>query len=242
MKKPVPKLAKGPTEFSSLSEYVQLCRAFSEGDRVIYRGQSIDAPLLPGIARAEPSVDHSAREREVLRQLAMAAPRYSMPRAADSWGMTAYAQHYGLRTRLLDWTWNPNVALWFGVTSAIEKQAEWAYVYMLRRGTEVDMLSPKDEILEIQQVWIVDAQLSNPRIQWQAGCFTAHPYSVRAKKYVSVQDDEYCSRNLAKFEINRASHREIIESLDCIGVNSRSIYPDEFGLMSYLNWRFISPH
>ncbi len=47
----------------------------------------------------------------------------------DDWDCLVYAQHYGMATRLLDWTTNPLIALWF---AAIDQDVDKnGYIYML---------------------------------------------------------------------------------------------------------------
>lgn len=223
-----------------LGAYVNFCRTFSAGDRVIYRGQDTTKPLLPGIARADPRRDQTANEKEACRQLRMLGQRFGIPTDVDQWSLLTFAQHYGLRTRLLDWTWNPLVALWFSVSGAIRNHSTVAYIYLLKRGKEVDFATTKEDVFDVQQIWVVDAPLNSNRIHWQSGCFTVHPYSTRLGKYIHVEEDAYCAANLAGLKVEMGDFNEILLALDCLCVNSKFIYPDNLGLMEYLNWQLFS--
>lgn len=58
------------------------------------------------------------------------------PLPANHWERLALAQHYGLATRLLDWTQNPLVGLFFAVTSG-EEDGLYGGVYALLAPHEV---------------------------------------------------------------------------------------------------------
>lgn len=225
--------------FSSLTELLANIFAFSRGEDVIYRGQGKDYSLLPGIARANPVNDLTAKELLVQQEIRrLMASDQQIP--DTDWGLTTYSQHYGMPTRLLDWSHNPLVAIWFAIQSAMREKSPMAYVYLLRRIPAIVLPNlASQKIHSIEQVWVINPPFNNPRIAAQAGCFTAHPYSQRANRYVAVADDPACATVLMKTCIQSTSFDCFVRELDILGVNSNAIYADFTGLCDYLKWKHL---
>lgn len=89
-----------------------------------YRGQkNWNWRLDPGIRRPLNNVDEK-KELEYLYQFRqVAAPKFNSLQL-DIWGWITYAQHHALPTRLLDWSTQPLIALYFACENEDEKRQD----------------------------------------------------------------------------------------------------------------------
>ena len=100
------------------------------GERnVLFRGHTNCSWLLePKIARLKlrNRFRLPGAESELLRDFKRQALQYLARDLQNDWDWLALAQHHGLPTRLLDWTTNALVALWFAVEQPPEEDANGA--------------------------------------------------------------------------------------------------------------------
>lgn len=218
---------KDLTDYVAMIESVPLLHGFS-----IFRGQGARRQLLPGIARSDPAKDTTDTERAMLRQVSLLAVGM-LPSERTPLDILVAAQHFGMRTRLLDWTSNPLAALWFACSRPSDSDS---YVYAL--ATEGLLLDEPYDIdpFGVQATKVFQPRLNNPRVLAQHGWFTLHCFSPSGKRWVKLETHATAKKNLIELVIPGKFRAEIIKSLDRHGVSARTLFPDIGGICQYLNW------
>lgn len=99
----------------------------------LFRGQLDNHPLLPKLFRANtPSLVKEA-EGKMLAFLKQASPHLAPSRPENDWDWLSLGQHYGMSTRMSDWSANPLVALFFAVELGPYAQANpLVYLYPIK--------------------------------------------------------------------------------------------------------------
>lgn len=143
----------------------------------LYRGQSDNKPLLPSVCRDNPTFDSSKKEFDMINDLRRRSPMM-LNKDHNEWDLLVIAQHYEMKTRLLDWSSNPLVALWFACRSEYyAKQDSYVYIFQAEESALVDITS-KSCPFSISKTKILRPTLNNERIVAQSGWFTVHAYSM----------------------------------------------------------------
>jgi len=197
----------------------------------LFRGQSKNFPLLPSIAR-QTNGDTTEVERIMLDEFIRRTKFNLNTSYENEWDKLILAQHFGLKTRLLDWSTNPLVATWFACSNLSDNDS---FVYILTNCEEL-IIDKETDPFEIDDLRIIVPSLNNERIIAQSGWFTAHPYASNKFKFESLEECEKISERLIEIEIPKNLKVKVVEELNLLGINSTKIYPDTTGVCNHINW------
>jgi hypothetical protein len=209
----------------------QLFRAYRSHGGVgwIFRGQAeISWPLIPKAGRPEFRNGNDLGRFNAWRKRAYAHG----PLPDNDWECLAIAQHYGLATRLLDWSCNPLIATYFAVN---ERPACDAAIYCFLPSLFIDCTTLSIEE-ELDQVVVYLPRAIDQRVSRQSGVFTVHN-DATSEIDVKELGHPLTGTNLVRIEIPQQHKLPILEMLDEYGVHGHGIFPDLDGLSRYINWQ-----
>jgi len=176
---------------TSLSDYEEwIDKTKKNSSMTIFRGQRRYWPLLPGISRNN-SVDTILRDEKILfSKFKKEAERCLHLIPETDWDWLVVAQHHGLPTRLLDWTHNPYIGLWFAIERA-HKEGSQPEVWSLK-PEKADIITSLDKTRPFsgKRTKVFNTSFSIPRIRAQMGCFTLFRYVEKSEKgFVPLESD-----------------------------------------------------
>ena len=248
-----------PLAIKTLSQYTESIEAILERWKAVhttthlwYRGQARASwDLAPGLYRGGVN---PKREREMLRDFKQKARQFlsEPPRSDLEW--LFWMQHYGLPTRLLDWTENNLCALYFAVSDYGSGQDACVWIldpWSLNSQAIGRQSVPSTESASLQR-WCpqpgapqplpaVPVALrpiySSPRIQAQRGTFTLHGSDHRG----IVEQHRNGSLGKTAFlplPIEGASKKRILGQLFRAGTTAFTLFPDLEGICGEIRFRY----
>lgn len=198
--------------------------------KYLYRGQHFDKPLLPKFARQAKSQSITnpvnIEERMLDSFKKQSIPHIHDLRPANDWDWLALAQHHGLPTRLLDWSANAFVALWFSIHGRSLQIKSDSILWVLK--IEDSDYAPTDrdiDVFSIKRTFIFQPSHLTERIVAQAGWFTVHRYKESKAPYVSLETNKTYKNRLRKYLIPNNFTATILLELKAMGITERSLFP-----------------
>lgn len=211
-----------------------------------FRGHAdVDWPLLPGAQRPgyKDVSEHRYRHDFYLRAQPFLNETTVLP--TSDWDWYFLMQHYGVPTRLLDWTESALVALYFAVQPDPQDRPGCVWVInprtvnkkLAKLGNFVPIYSDKCVTPYLSSLWderrrtmpaapvAIDPPLNSPRLAAQRGKFTVHGRST-----LSLETRPALKNNLLRIDIPAQAKGRIVRQLMSAGMTESVLFPGLAGL------------
>lgn len=226
----------------------------------VYRGEADTAsPLLTSLDQLggnNPPHTKADLEEYILRNFIRYSRPYFASAPVNDWEVLVSAQHHGLPTRLLDWTYSPLVAAHFAtVDPAISTDRavwllDWKAVHRHFKLPELALLiqdlegmaaagrpfTPSSMFSMPEDAPPFACMLEPPsldaRIVAQSAAFTL--CSDKRRSFDRFLEDEGLGEALTKIVIPPAEAGRIRDQLDLVSVDERRLFPDLDGVAAHL--------
>jgi len=235
----MPNLFVPPSKPEEITDAAQLVSMITARRGAFYlRGQSdIGWGITPTIGREHWFAGHRVHgfdadtERDLLHQFR----RHSYPhrqRVLDEWESLFPARHHGLPVRLVDWTTNPLVALFWACRYEKQTEIDGAIWWFQRResnkAAHLDVFTGPHP-LEVKGIRLIFPFYPTQRMTVQAGVLTVHgePHmdiTTLASDYYPPADNDIEAGGM--YVVPKVAKANLLCQLERLSINSRTLLPE----------------
>jgi len=206
------------TVVQSLEMFMSQQYGFPETD--FFRGQSSsEYKLIPSIGRLFKEGQEGVLkqyEKEIFEDFKRKYSLFTDARPKNDKEFLFLAQHYGLPTRLLDWTYNPLIALYFACCSNMDKDGVVYQSYEFSRN----IYNENTDILSFPYITLLYPNMTDVRYKNQNGLFILYPEPWKEEfDHISMKyiiPSRYKGNMLNKLEKIGITRSFIMPSLDSL--------------------------
>lgn len=213
-------------------------KAWPDYKKYVWRGQRCDnLKLLSSFDRSYQWKDENERELILdnhLERFRDTCNKLGINKGKEGNELWSVGQHNGLLTPLLDWTKNPYKAGYFAfVEKAGDGQSEYRVVYGLHKRLSERLVNEvKKRFIEFPSVKGMD----NSRLKAQEALFTkalnGENIETNVRKLAAKRPEEII---LIEIKIPNREREECLKSLNDIGINRATLFPDDYGAAKFCN-------
>lgn len=242
---------KSPMTSTAASSWDELLDCVKQAKKVLgnpeqlwFRGQSrAHYALLPSLLRTP---DGAQKEQLLFQKFIQYSFRH-FPRRTSDWETLFDMQHYGIPTRLIDWSENLGIATFFAVNYRGQNaRHEDAAIYLLDAIALNGYSSlssipfvPEDQDFDYKKVYwhkkpfapiypiAIQPLFQNDRILAQKGMFTVHGDNTDPI-------ESLCPKAVKKIVVKPNAVVGAQEFLEVANIDARSVYPDMAGIADYV--------
>lgn len=233
--------------WAELVEAIKDRKANFEGEEIWYRGQANSKyELVPSLLR---KAANGKKEEEIFRLYNKISQRISEKRLSN-WETLFDMQHYYIPTRLLDWSENVGISLFFAIKNCRDENDVALYLLdplalnKYSKKNKIPILPDDDDGMDYIENYInnrpyppqypiaVKPNFINDRMVAQRGAFTVHGTD-------SSSIESLCPDAVSKIIIETSAFAEILEFLDIANINEYTVFPDMSGVANYIRDKLV---
>lgn len=240
-------------EITSIVKYLEIVQSLEHQQiaRWHFRGHgNCEFDLVPGLYRYNIADTFSTWEN-VEKYLMNRFRKEAIPHLGylpvDDIEWLVLAQHHGLPTRLLDWSLNPLIAIYFATESKYHYSYDadvWCYGVPSLNNCLPESTYIARYINTESMAAVYYPPHITPRVTNQSGCFTIHSFPEGISQFIPFNKTKTGKswHSLVRIKIPSSVKKNILNELYEIGIHKGVIYPGLDGISGRITFELETSH